>query len=241
MSQESPLHPPPTRRQRRERGYSIPWLGPRDLHPLWDWERMFGRGGRVEVELGTGKGAWLSRAAAAHPEVNFAGVDYAGKYLGKAASRLSRENAQNVVLIYAKHEVILGELPPNSVDVFHIYFPDPWHKDSHAHRRWFLQPEMLQWVHAALKPGGEMRLRTDVPTYFERMLATLERFRAGFEIGEPIIYTQPPSPDWIMTNYEARFLKEGLPCHAVTVRKRAGGSRPSALDPRLRPAAPEGA
>jgi tRNA (guanine-N7-)-methyltransferase len=210
----------PSRGKKKKQEISLPWFNACDLHPDWRWERFFGRGGPVEVELGCGKGGWLIGASAAKPDTNFLGVDYAGKYLRKAGERLSARDARNVALLYSPHEAFLCDLPPESVDAFHIYFPDPWHKDRHAKRRWFLLPEALQWLHAALKPGGLLMVRTDVPSYFDNMLSLLERFEAGFEIGEPVLYGSPPRPDWILTNYEAEFLKEGIDCFAVGARKK---------------------
>jgi tRNA (guanine-N7-)-methyltransferase len=226
MSETTPPAPSEPKKKKKRSGrrskpeITVPWLTPADLHPTWDWQRIFGRGGPVELELGCGKGGWLLKAAPAKPDTNFLGVDYAGKFLRKAGQRLSREGVTNAALLYASHESFLGELPPESVDAFHIYFPDPWHKDRHAKKRWFLQPEMIQWMFAALKPGGSLKLRTDVPAYFDEMLTSLERFERGFYIGEPLLYGSPPNANWICTNYEERFLQEGLDCFAVSARKR---------------------
>lgn len=216
---EVPNETPSTEQKSPAAASTVPWLTPRDLPVEWSWAKLFGREPkRLEIELGCGKGAYLGQASLARPESCFFGVDYAGKYLRKTKQRLEKRGAENVVLYYGTHEGLLLELPPDSVDVLHAYFPDPWHKDRHARRR-FLRAEMLQWVWRALKPGGELRLRTDVAGYFEQMVATLRAMSGGFELDEPLVYASLPSPDWHPTNYESKFLLEGFECHALRARK----------------------
>jgi hypothetical protein len=41
----------------------------------------------------------------------------------------------------------------NTVDAFHMYFPDPWPKERH-HKNRLLRPDFLTEVARVLKPGG---------------------------------------------------------------------------------------
>jgi tRNA (guanine-N7-)-methyltransferase len=66
-------------------------------------------------------------------------------------------------------------LPPGSVAALHVYFPDPWPKKKHRHRRLINErfPELARRV---LQPGGVVYLRTDDADYFAQMQAV---FGAG--------------------------------------------------------------
>ena len=64
-------------------------------------------------------------------------------------------------------------LPPNSVDVFHILFPDPWWKPKHQARRLFVPP-FVDVLALLLKPGGVLRAATDVPGYAEVIQEVVE-------------------------------------------------------------------
>jgi tRNA (guanine-N7-)-methyltransferase len=57
-------------------------------------------------------------------------------------------------------------LPPDSVSIAHIMFPDPWPKRRHWPRR-LIQPPFVRDLAVALKPGGELRFTTDHAHYFE--------------------------------------------------------------------------
>lgn len=176
-------------------------------------------GAPVEIEFGTGRGAFLCQEAASRPHTRFLGIDYDSAYLHVAARRLHVAGCRNVALFFGHFECLVSELPPSSIQAFHIYFPDPWHKKRHTARR-VIRPDLLHWMHHALSPGGRIHLRTDVVPLYEEWQTELAAVSAAFDIVESFVYTSIPRPDWHPTNYERRFLEDGLPCHAITVRKR---------------------
>ena len=51
------------------------------------WAEVFGRTGRVEVEVGTGKGNTLVQLARASPEIDFLGVELGMKYVRLTRAR----------------------------------------------------------------------------------------------------------------------------------------------------------
>jgi tRNA (guanine-N7-)-methyltransferase len=103
-------------------------------------------------------------------------------------------------------------LPLGSIDVAHILFPDPWPKRHHQNRR-LIQDDFLRDLHAALAPGGELRLKTDDLPYFRWMEKTLAR-QAGFELLEWV-----DDPEIPLTGFERHFLAKGLPIHRARLRK----------------------
>jgi tRNA (guanine-N7-)-methyltransferase len=60
-----------------------------DLPQPWDAMLLFDRVAPLEVEVGSGKGLFLSGAATAKPEHNFLGVELAKRYAHFAAARLA--------------------------------------------------------------------------------------------------------------------------------------------------------
>ena len=50
------------------------------LDPI-DWKSLFGSEGRVEVEIGIGKGRFFLAAAAVRPDVHHFGIEWANRYL----------------------------------------------------------------------------------------------------------------------------------------------------------------
>ncbi len=99
---------------------------------------------------------------------------------------------------------LLRGLPPASLDLMCLMFPDPWPKTRHTQRR-FLGPETLALGQRVLKPGGEWRIATDHPVY-QDWVATCLAGPHGFSVAAPLT-TRPEG--WPPTRYEAKALREG--------------------------------
>jgi tRNA (guanine-N7-)-methyltransferase len=127
----------------------------------------------VEIEIGCGKGMFLREAAEARPDHGFIGVERAGKWLALCATRLARDEKQNVRLArYDAFDFLARWVPPRSVEAIHVYFPDPWPKKRHAKRR-LLHPALYDLAARALREGGSLVIATDVGWYFEEAIEVL--------------------------------------------------------------------
>ncbi len=183
-----------------------------------DFVRLFGRSAPVHIEIGSGKAAFLVNEAKARPEVNFLGIEWAGRYYRWSVDRIGRWGLTNIRLIRTDAASFLANfVADNSVDCFHIYFPDPWPKKRH-HKRRFFCPRNIEQLLCCLKPRGTIRLATDHADYFEqisRLLDAQERLEgvdffptAGAEGGE-----------WVGTNFERKYLKEHRQIYTLAVSK----------------------
>lgn len=139
---------------------------PRSLPPLAD---IFGNANPVEVEIGCGKARFLISRAAEHPQINFLGIDVVWKWMKYAVQRTERRRLGNAKFIKADaRETIRYGIPPESVSIFHIYFPDPWPKRRHKKRR-LITGEFLRELHARLRQNGLIELATDHHDYYLQM------------------------------------------------------------------------
>jgi tRNA (guanine-N7-)-methyltransferase len=144
-----------------------------DLPKPFDVESLFGRTGPVELEIGSGKGLFLSTAAAAHPERNFLGTEVVAKYARFAAARCVKRELANVRVMSGDALRLLSELiPESSLAAVHVYFPDPWWKKRHHKRRVF-RPSFVKDVERTLVPGGSLHFWTDVEEYYNNALEVL--------------------------------------------------------------------
>jgi tRNA (guanine-N7-)-methyltransferase len=109
-------------------------------------------------------------------------------------------------------------VPQDSVDCFHIYFPDPWPKRSH-HKRRFLQLSNVELMIALLKPGGTIHIATDHAEYFEQIKAVASLRSDRLEVIE---FPRPAGAregELTGTNYERKYLKDGRPVYTMALRK----------------------
>lgn len=186
---------------------------PLDLHPF------FGGLGPLEVEIGSGNGRYLTRAAAERPDHLFLGIERSLSYIRKARERMLKYQVGNVRLVRADARDFLdSHLPPESVHDLHVYHTDPWPKRKHAKRR-LIQPPFLESVQRVLRPGGRLFVQVDLFWYFEEIFGHIECF-PGLEVVESRLETAAPQNHAETTAFEHKALVRKGAVFALTARKR---------------------
>ena len=154
------------------------------------WTDVFGNDHPVELEIGMGKGTFLTEQAKARPEVNFFGIEWARWFWRYASDRLRRNACLNARTVRAEAGYFLAEfVPPASISVLHIYFPDPWPKARH-HKRRLIQPKFMPVLQRVVVPGGRLQVVTDHQGYFEENIEPSVRGAAGLKV---VDYNRPGS------------------------------------------------
>ena len=178
-----------------------------------DFPAIFGNRGPVEVEIGTGKGTFLLTRAAAKPELNFLGIEYAGAYCRYAADRVRRAGLQNVRILHAEAQRVFATcLPAQCLLRVHVYFPDPWPKRKH-HRRRLIQPAFTGSVRRVLRIGGQLIIVTDHQGYFLHIRRVLQDIVGLASIPMPQMCD---AEDQITgTNFERKYLAQGRALYAT--------------------------
>jgi tRNA (guanine-N7-)-methyltransferase len=192
--------------------HSAEWK-PQDIFHRARLEEIFPRVAPLEVDLGAGEGAFLLAMAQRHPERNFLATERLLGRVRNVVHKAERDGLTNVrVLRLESAYVVKHLLPAESISVAHILFPDPWPKRHHQARRLF-QEAFVRDLHAAIAPGGELRIKTDDLPYFhwmEKVLARVQLFqRLDWE----------PEEDEPLTGFEKHFMAKGLPIHRARLRK----------------------
>lgn len=168
-----------------------------------NWRQIFGNSGSLYVELGTGKGDFISQLALRHPEINFIGIEAQQDVLYSAAKKIRELGLTNVRLLVFdinNIEAIFGE---QEVDRFYINFCDPWPKSRHAKRR-LTHIGFLRRYGKLLHRPGRLIFKTDNRPLFD---FSLEQFQeAGLEVEDVSFDLHSENrPDNIMTEYERKF------------------------------------
>jgi len=178
-------------------------------HPI-SWPDLFGNNNPVELEIGMGKGTFLTEAAKTHPQTNYFGLEYARWYWRYASDRLRRNHCTSVRTARAEAAYFIREfVAAGSLAVVHIYFPDPWPKKRH-HKRRLIQPPFLLELHRVLKPGGRLQIVTDHEDYFRQMeevIAASPLRRVEYEAGK------------VGTNFERKYRQEGREFYSVAAER----------------------
>jgi len=163
------------------------------------------------AEFGFGNGDFLLHLSRSHPDCNIIGFEISSQSLDKAEAKIARRRLRNVRVLHAKAEAALAHLlPPQSLRLIHINYPDPWFKKRHSRRR-LLQRDTVDWICSRLAPGGQLQLATDIAAYAQmahELLAATPCLRN--------VYAQPwrqELPGRFRTKYELKAARESRPAH----------------------------
>ena len=179
---------------------------------------LFGNDRPIEIEIGCGKGIFLVTLAERFPSTNFIGLDLSGKWMKKGESKQKRRKLDNLKFIKTEAKAFVGDsIPPESVNVFYIYFPDPWPKNKHKRRR-LISDEFLDLLYTKLQQGGTVDIATDDKLYFERIENVARNENLPWK---KIVRSdgQRISHHEVFTNYEVKYKQEGRSIYYLSLHK----------------------
>ncbi|MFO0013025.1 MAG: tRNA (guanine(46)-N(7))-methyltransferase TrmB [Planctomycetota bacterium] len=172
----------------------------------------------IELEIGSGKGLFLTQAAQQQSDRMFIGLELATKYARDAQAKLDRLGITNACFIACDAVAVIDrDVPETSLAAVHVYFPDPWWKSKHKKRR-VLSDETIMNIQRTLVAGGQLHFWTDVLDYYEEAVARimeLTRFEGPFYVPEP---ASTHSMDY-RTHFERRTRLNGLPVYRARFKK----------------------
>jgi tRNA (guanine-N7-)-methyltransferase len=161
--------------------------------------------GGVWLEVGFGAGEHLVWQAEHNPTVGLIGCEPYINGVAKCLAHIVRTGVGNVRLFTDDARFVMAALPPRSLDRAFVLFPDPWPKSRHQKRR-FVQRDNLDVLARLMKPGAELRLATDDPSYLPWMVEHA-CVHPSFEwlAERPADWRGRPA-DWPPTRYEEKML-----------------------------------
>ena len=169
---------------------------------------------KLFVELGTGKGDFISQLAERNPDIFFIGLEMEATVVYAAARKVREKELKNVRLMVFDINNVETLFNKAEIDRLFINFCDPWPKKRHAKRRLTYITFLEKYRHL-LKPEGEIHFKTDNRGLFD---FSLEQFElANAKVSEITFDLHADNPiDNIETEYERKFSALGVPiCRCV--------------------------
>jgi len=171
------------------------------------WSETFGREASLHVEIGVGKGVFLTELAAQSPDVNYVGLEMQQGVLYFAARKAAERGLKNLRLVVFDAARLTELFAPREVDRIYLNFSDPWPKARHAKRR-LTSPLFLARYRTVLKADGELRFKTDNMGLFDYSLETMAA--QGWHLSDVTHDLHAlGEADNIMTEYERKFSARG--------------------------------
>lgn len=180
------------------------------------WGDIFGRIAPLHVELGTGKGRFVSEMADLNRNINYIGIEAQQDVLFYAAKKVEAKQLTNVRLLVFDINNILDIFAEDEIDRLYINFCDPWPKKRHAKRR-LTHVNFLNKYRRILKSGGRVCFKTDNAELFA---FSLEQFAEnGLQVDKVTfdLHNSEFAAANIMTEYERKFSGLGMKIHRCEV------------------------
>lgn len=186
------------------------------------WKEVFGNNNPVCIEIGMGKGKFITELAANNPDINYIGIEKYSSVLIRAVEKRRELPTDNLYFIRMDAVEIEEAFAGGEVDRIYLNFSDPWPKDRHAKRR-LTSRQFFERYDRILKSDGVIEFKTDNRELFDFSLEEIPQ--TNFKIDdftfdlhgnkEADIYSGN-----VMTEYEEKFVSLGNPiCKLVASRR----------------------
>ena len=179
------------------------------------WHERFGNNNLIHIEIGSGKGQFVSGMARQNPNINYIGIEIQESVLVVALEKALLADVPNLQLLHVNGGQVTDYFEDGEVDQIYLNFSDPWPKKRHAKRR-LTHESFLGGYEKVLPPFGELHFKTDNRGLFEYSLASFSQF--GLVLKQVWLdLHQVKFPGNVMTEYEEKFSAKGHPIYRVEV------------------------
>ena len=178
--------------------------------------KVFKNENPVHIEIGCGKGGFITSLAEENPDINYIAIEKNGDVLVLAMEKAVNKGLKNVRFIYGDATYLNDIVDVGEISRIYINFCDPWHKSGHAKRRLTHRNYLEKYKNLLSPKNGEVFFKTDNRKLFEFSLnecadlglkmsnITLDLHNSGYEGN-------------IMTEYEKLFSEQGMPIYRMEI------------------------
>lgn len=180
------------------------------------WNTVFNNDNPIYVELGCGKGGFISQIAPQNLDINFIAVDMIDAMLGLAKRKLEKAyQEKNIptdnVRIFIKNIERISEVfgDGDIIDRIYINFCNPWDRKNKHKKKRLTHPRQLEQYLTFLSPNGEIYLKTDNDILFEHSIEYFKEMNFNIKYITYDLHESGFEPNYI-TEHETMFSEEGI-------------------------------
>ncbi|MDX8404452.1 MAG: tRNA (guanosine(46)-N7)-methyltransferase TrmB [Mariprofundaceae bacterium] len=163
----------------------------------------------IVMEIGFGNGDFLVQLAQRHPDWTLIGVEIYLPGVAKAVGRLEDAGLieRTRITQLPAQFVLTKQIEEEQLDGIFVNHPDPWPKSRH-HKRRIVQKNFAKLMVSRLKPGGFIKLASDVDELAEWMREILDTTPGLINMAGKTGYIERDE-DRVFTKFEQRGIREG--------------------------------
>lgn len=170
------------------------------------FKEVFAKDNPISIEIGMGKGSFITGLALNNPDKNFIGIEMYESVLVRAIEKLENKDIPNLRLICMDANKI-DEVFDHEIETIYLNFSDPWPKKRHAKRR-LTSPILLNKYENIFKNNCHIRQKTDNIHLFAYSLTSLSQF--GYILKDVSLDLANYDIPNIITEYEQKFMDQGV-------------------------------
>ncbi|KAB7666784.1 tRNA (guanosine(46)-N7)-methyltransferase TrmB [Bacillus sp. B1-b2] len=171
------------------------------------WDQAFKNNGPIHIEIGTGKGRFITEMAKANPMINYIGVELQESVIVSALDRLIEADVPNLKLMNMNAEKLTDYFEKGEINRVYLNFSDPWPKTRHEKRR-LTYKTFLDSYQSVLEDKGEIHFKTDNQGLFEYSLQSFSAYGMLLKYVSLDLHNSNYEGN-IMTEYEEKFSERG--------------------------------
>jgi tRNA (guanine-N7-)-methyltransferase len=163
----------------------------------------------IVMEIGFGNGDFLVQLAENHPEWTLIGVEIYLPGVAKAVARLEDAGVieRTRITQLPAQFVLTRQVEEEQLDGIFVNHPDPWPKARH-HKRRIIQKDFARLMVSRLKPGGFIKLASDVDELAGWMREILDATPDLINVAGKRGYIDRDE-ERVFTKFEQRGIREG--------------------------------
>lgn len=179
------------------------------------WNKVFNNNNEICLELGCGKGRFISNIAQKNKDKNFIAIDLKDEVLVYVKRKCEELNLENVRILSFDINYINEIFEKAEVSDIYLNFSTPWPKTKHNKRR-LTHPRFLNKYLEVINPNSKIMLKTDHELFFLDSIEYLNE--NGFDILYKTMDLHNEEIENIMTEYEEKFLNKGMKIMYLTAK-----------------------
>lgn len=170
------------------------------------WQTIFQNNHPIHIEIGCGKGQFISNMALNYPEINFIAIEKYDSVLLRCLEKVEELKLSNLRLIILDATNLETVFDKQEIDRIYINFSDPWPKYAHRKRR-LTYPTFLASYDAVLKEDGAVYQKTDNRLLFAY---SIEQFnQEGWILSNISLDLHHDEVENVTTEFEDKWSKLG--------------------------------
>lgn len=172
-----------------------------------NWGAAFEKSQPLHIEIGTGKGQFITGMAKANPDINYIGIELQESVIVSALDRLIDADLPNCKLMNVNGAELAKYFESGDISRVYLNFSDPWPKTRHEKRRLTFK-SFLEVYEAILVKNGEIHFKTDNQGLFEYSLVSFSHYGMLLKYVSLDLHNSEYEGN-IMTEYEEKFSSRG--------------------------------